>query len=201
MNRVSNFLAKLMPVAIPLRRLIPTFGTLVVGTALSFGMFAEIWEEESEIRRVGFERLADERIAALGKSVGSALAALQALAGLFFASEFVTRREFEQFVGHLPKSKGVVQAFEWIPRVPQAEREKYERAARAEGLADFRFAQRGPGGEMARAGSRAEYFPVFYVEPLKGNRAAVGFDLAGCGKTLETIKIRELRKGNEDPSC
>ncbi|MCH7478742.1 MAG: CHASE domain-containing protein, partial [SAR324 cluster bacterium] len=130
-NRVSNFLAKLMPVAIPLRRLIPTFGTLVVGTALSFGMFAEIWEEESEIRRVGFERLADERIAALGKSVGSALDVLHALEGLFVASEFVTRREFEQFVGHLPKSKGVVQAFEWIPRVPQAEREKYERVARA----------------------------------------------------------------------
>ena len=31
---------------------------------------------------------------------------------------------------------------------------------------------------MAPAGIREEYFPVYYVEPRRGNEAAIGYDLA-----------------------
>ena len=40
------------------------------------------------------------------------------------------------------------------------------------------FTERLPQGQLARAGDRDEYFPVFFVEPLEGNEKALGFDLA-----------------------
>lgn len=42
---------------------------------------------------------------------------------------------------------------------------------------------------MGRAAQRAEYFPVYYVEPLTGNEAAVGFDLASNSTRLEALEI------------
>jgi CHASE domain len=35
-----------------------------------------------------------------------------------------------------------------------------------------------PSGQPRRAAERAQYYPVTYVEPLDGNKQAVGFDLA-----------------------
>jgi CHASE1-domain containing sensor protein len=49
--------------------------------------------------------------------------------------------------------------------------------ARQDGLAQFPLTERDHVGKLTRAGNRAEYFPVYFVEPYKGNEAAVGFDL------------------------
>ncbi|MCH8888694.1 MAG: PAS domain S-box protein, partial [SAR324 cluster bacterium] len=62
----------------------------------------------------------------------------------------------------------------------------------AEGHPGFRFSERERQGRMIRAGSRAEYFPVYYVEPLQGNEAAFGFDL-GSNPT----RLKALRKARD----
>ncbi|MCK4818436.1 CHASE domain-containing protein, partial [bacterium] len=41
---------------------------------------------------------------------------------------------------------------------------------------------------MVRAGRRTEYFPVYYVEPLKGNEAAIGFDIASETRRKSTLE-------------
>ena len=41
---------------------------------------------------------------------------------------------------------------------------------------------------MVRAGERKDYYPVFYVEPLKGNERALGFDLASDAIRLEALQ-------------
>lgn len=67
------------------------------------------------------------------------------------------------------------------------DREAYEAAARQDGLAGFRIRQRDGKGGMSPAGSRPEYFPVYYVVPLAGNEKAVGFDLASDPKRLAAL--------------
>ena len=48
---------------------------------------------------------------------------------------------------------------------------------------------------MVRAGDRAEYFPVFFVEPLKGNEKALGFDLAS-----DPVRNESLRRSAAEAS-
>ncbi len=69
-------------------------------------------------------------------------------------------------------------ALEWVPRVPHSRRAELEEAARAAGFPDFRFVERTESGEWVAAGERREYFPVYLVEPLRGNEPALGLDLA-----------------------
>ena len=106
----------------------------------------------------------------------------------FQASNYVDLQEFKTYVGPIIKEYKFIQALEWIPRVPAAERQAYEERMQKEGFPDFEFTDRLKQGEMGRAGSREEYFPVYYVEPIKGNEKAIGFDLASNSIRLKSLE-------------
>jgi len=80
-----------------------------------------------------------------------------------------------------------IQALEWIPRVPDSEREVYEEGSRKDGFPDFQITERKAQGNMVRAAQREEYFPVYFVEPYEGNEVALGFDLASNPSRLEAL--------------
>ena len=61
--------------------------------------------------------------------------------------------------------------------MPRGSRQAYEEEARHDGFPSFQFTERPSPAQLARAGEREEYFPVYYVAPLKGNEKALGFDL------------------------
>ena len=82
-----------------------------------------------------------------------------------------------------------IQALEWIPRVSEDQRQSFERTISAETGAQFEIRERNASGELEAPASRAEYFPVTLVEPLAGNEAAVGFDLASNPARLAALEI------------
>ncbi len=96
----------------------------------------------------------------------------------YAASQFVDRDEFKAFVTPILESNSFIQALEWIPRVSDDQRVKFENLAKKDGFPDFQITERLEPGGMVQAGSRPEYFPVFYLEPFIGNETAHGFDLA-----------------------
>ena len=94
---------------------------------------------------------------------------IKAIQGLFNASDFVRRDEFEVFVRRfLEESKGI-QALEWIPRVTAAQKEQFVDSIRKEGFEEFKI--------HPDTGSQ-DVFPVTYLAPFQGNAAALGFDLS-----------------------
>jgi PAS domain S-box-containing protein len=107
----------------------------------------------------------------------SHLIVLDALRRFYNASTQVDRRQFNQFVAPTLKTQPGVQAFEWIPRVPQAEQARFEAEARRDGLRGYQFYQLDAQGRHVPVEPRQYYYPVYYVEPLAGNEPAVGFDL------------------------
>ncbi len=109
------------------------------------------------------------------------------LRGMYNASEYVSPNEFDTFALTLILDYPGTQALEWIPRVPHAERLAFERAAEADGLIGFRITERSPEGETVPASDRDEYFPVYYVAPMEGNEAALGFDLASNPTRLKAL--------------
>ena len=84
--------------------------------------------------------------------------------------------DFQYLVQGLLLRFPLIQAVEWAPRIDGAARPGFEAAQRAV-LPGFEIREAGPSGYPRRAGERAEYYPVTYIEPLRGNEEAVGFDL------------------------
>lgn len=101
----------------------------------------------------------------------------------------MSREEFRAFTAPALDRHPAVQALEWIPRVQAADRTAYENAVQGMGFPEFRFTERGPGGELIPVSQRKEYFPVYFLEPLTPNRRAFGFD-----RGSDPIRLAAMRR-------
>jgi len=72
--------------------------------------------------------------------------------------------------------------------VRDGRRNEFVEAARRDGFSDFQITEKSIAGKMVPAGQRGEYYPVFYVEPYKGNEQALGFDLASNPARLQAAE-------------
>jgi PAS domain S-box-containing protein len=109
--------------------------------------------------------------------------------GAFCTSAYpVTRPSFDTFTSPLISGPdAAIQALEWVPRVSQSERAQVEKSARAAGFPEFEIRDHIEQGRMVRSGDRAEYFPVLWVQPYKGNEPALGFDIASNPSRREAL--------------
>ncbi len=154
---------------------------------LSVLLFVDVRAGERERAHLEFARATDHLAQALITTLNSYSEILYSIEGLFQSSQQVDRGEFSQFVErHLARHPGI-QALEWIPRVPTAQKTLFESSARKDGFPDFKIKELSSQGQLASALPRSEYFPVYYIEPYEGNQKVLGFDLASNPARLEAM--------------
>ncbi len=114
---------------------------------------------------------------------------LEQMAGLYIHDKGrkVTRDGFHRFVERSLVRFPMIQALEWAPEVEARQRKSFEAAQRRE-LPIFDIRERDADGKLQHAGDRSSYYPVTHVEPLAGNEAALGFDLASNQVRLQAIE-------------
>jgi len=150
----------------------------VVGAALTLATFSVVRDYEDNRTSAEFQAAAVERTDVLAGDIDHALGVLRALGAYYDTAATLDRAAFRRLTLSFERQGSPIQALEWIPRVPQAQRAALVRAAHADGYPAFDIKERDAQGAMVGAGARAEYFPVTYVEPYLGNEKALGFDLA-----------------------
>ncbi|GJM44293.1 MAG: hypothetical protein DHS20C21_11350 [Gemmatimonadota bacterium] len=102
---------------------------------------------------------------------------LRSVVALFLSSDDVSREEFGTFVRPIIARHPSIYAFEWMPLVTDADRDRMVQEVRAEGFADFDFQQRAPKAGLMRAARRADYLPILYMEPIEP--VVLGLDVIG----------------------
>ncbi len=103
--------------------------------------------------------------------------ALHSVGALYASSEEVTREEFHAFASVILDEHTGVRALSWAPQVEAAARTRFESAAAAD-RPGFVITARSPDGSLRSAPPDREVFPVLFLEPLRGNEPALGFDLS-----------------------
>ena len=160
---------------------------LFVGLALSFGASRLVWNLENEEVNADFERFASFWATSIENAIEANIDSLSHIQSYYAASDVVERDNFKTFVENELSSKAGIQALEWIPRVRASERDAFESSARTDGILGFEFTERDLQGNIVSAGFRDEYFPVFYLEPLRGNESALGFDLGSNPARMDAL--------------
>ncbi|HUJ70030.1 MAG TPA: CHASE domain-containing protein, partial [Syntrophorhabdales bacterium] len=151
---------------------------IVVGVSLSVTAFLVLRNWEHKKAEMSLENIANYRHQTLAKELQLDLAAVESLKALYTGVPEVTRSEFGAFAKYLLSMHPSIQALEWITRVADEQRTAYEERAKKGGFPAFQITERDVRGKIERAATRGEYFPVYFVEPYRGNEAALGFDLA-----------------------
>ena len=174
----------------PTRRFLPYLAPLAVAAVISLtaATFFTLRNLENRDAKDSFHLVTQERFDALTANLTLTLHSLVSLGAFCDGSPGVERANFTRFAKDLVARDNAIQALEWIPKTPHRLRSARENSAHRDGLKSFQFTDRLSRGQLARAGDRAEYFPVLFVEPLKGNENALGFDLASDPLRNETLR-------------
>jgi diguanylate cyclase (GGDEF)-like protein/PAS domain S-box-containing protein len=154
--------------------------------ALSIG--GAIWkyrQQQQFVENVLIQR-ADHEAARLQKDIARAQELLLSVTGLFAASEKVTRKGFRDFAEVLLHEHPEFQALEWLPRIPHNARSAFEAKLR-EVMPGKGITERNEKGLLVPAGTRTEYFPVFFTEPFELNKANLGLDSTTRGATTDAM--------------
>jgi len=158
---------------------------LIVGTVLLLGVvFALVSyrtgrDAERERAEAEFRHRANLRHVIAREILSRFEDTLFGLATLFTLDTSVSRFEFALATNRLAGRITGAQAIEWVPLVTHEQRAANEALLKRidptgqRGLVEFEA-----DGRTRAAAERPYYYPITFVQPLAGNEAALGFDLA-----------------------
>ena len=144
---------------------------LLVTVLLAFGI-RQVANWNVERVRAAFDRDAASASLMLSAQLREPLHALEAMRGVFIASEDVTRAELALATQSWLAS-GTLQAMGWSERVRRDDVPAFEARVRAEGRPGYKVFDRH--GAAAPAGD--EVLAIRYIEPMRGNDTALGVNV------------------------
>eukprot|EP01083_Nonionella_stella_P023360 64621_1 len=101
-------------------------------------------------------------------------------------NEFLHPRQFAAFTADLISRKQGITALEWIPQVAHDRRTDYENVTSTYYNGNYHMK-----GDVSQDIDRPLYWPVFYLEPVAGNEAAILFNLGS-----NQVRLAALEKAN-----
>ena len=166
----------------PMRRIMrpeatTTTITLFIGLAITLFVAWMAIKIEQRSTRLTFAKIGTNQSAAVAEFMRDLqYFQLEGLAKYYENPRSVNTGEFNQFSSYLEMNRAI-RAWEWIPVVPAADKDRFESEARAEGMTEFNIWQKDASGKREPAAKREFYYPVFRIAPRKDNESALGYDL------------------------
>jgi signal transduction histidine kinase/DNA-binding response OmpR family regulator len=161
--------------------IIVRWGTAAVaaltGCIITITLFFVAWQDALDDFSMMFRRQAFSTAEAVYQTVRNSLKDLDNLRRFHENAPSIDRRSAASFTEPMARDDYATQVLEWVPRVRESDRKKYEAMAQMDGLSGFHFKEKGKNGKLVTAAERKEYYPVYYVASLKANEATLGFDL------------------------
>jgi signal transduction histidine kinase len=197
----SLWRSRALPVAVP----------MLLFFVLFIAIFVRVSKWERDESLLEFRLLSQEIVDKIHAGLAEQEIFLEQLERSFSRPAALSRTDFRHLAKNLLNRFPTIQAVKWAPRVDFPQRDAFEAAQRVE-LPGFEILEVDPSGGRRRAGERDRYYPVIYVEPLKGNEHIVGFDLfseAGrktavedtinTGRVTATPPIRLVQEQGDQP--
>ncbi len=162
---------------------------LVIVVGLTLTLFAA-WiaqKRETYNRNEAFEQLAKSRTELIASTLNTLRdKELEGLTRFYAGSEDVTPDEFREFATYLTRNPAV-SAWEWIPVVATADKDRFESSLISAGFHGFEIWQKDAQGKRTPATSREVYYPISQVAPLEGNERALGYDIGSAPQPLAAL--------------
>ncbi len=139
--------------------------------ACSFGLWRHFENQSTEREERRFERRVNETIQDITDRLERYKMILQGGAGVFMASEEVSREEWRAYVEYrrVQTLFPGIHGLGFAPVIRRAELEEHIRSMRSEGFPDY---------TVWPEGERDEYTPVIYLEPMNERlRRVIGYDM------------------------
>jgi signal transduction histidine kinase len=153
---------------------------IIIGLFLSIFVSFIINNIEEKNIQSRFQNIVDDKMKSFYREILVNLETLYTLSILYNNEQIPTKEQFSIEAKKIINRHGAIHALEWIPIVSKKERNLFEK--------EFLFTQESENNLMIKVEEKDKYFPVYYIEPLKNNEKALGFDLSSNKSRYESIK-------------
>jgi CHASE1-domain containing sensor protein len=161
-------------------RYMPAVLIAIVGIGATMAVFFTAYSFEHRLIRHEFDSLSEHRFQGVNSTIADAAKLLQFMDDAFLVGPRVASSEFANYVQSLrslleadqakyPSLRGII----WLPKVSDADRDAYQRAAKAVLAPDFRIQDEKNAGEK-----RAQRFPVYLCIGKTNLRNQLGKDMS-----------------------
>ncbi len=173
---------------------------LLIGVAAALVSYKLTRDAENERIEAEFTNRAAVRHALTREILGHYEDALSGLSAAFVVDDKITRQEFAAITRRLGERLTGAQAVEWVPWVPREDRAAVEGEMRSYyPRTSFAFIEYDARGQSHPAQDRPYHYPIVYVQPLRGNEAALGYDLVAGPTQAVLERARETRQLTVSP--
>ena len=162
--------------------------TLSIVTALLSATILQVARWDEERTRTAFDREAANALSTLSFKLQQPLYALEALHGVYVASDAVSGDELRRATQAWLLSSPMLYSMGFQERVAREEIAALESRARAEGFSGFRVVNR-TAADTVVPFSGDEAVVIRYIEPLERNRRALGVNALSVPAALETSRV------------
>ncbi|MBP0017325.1 MAG: CHASE domain-containing protein [Cyanobacteria bacterium SBLK] len=165
--------------------------SLVMGIGMSLSAIAAgfVGEWERSAHQLEFQRQTENLAIALQRTLNRYTDVLLSIGDFYEVSQNeVSQAEFSLFVRRSISTYPGIQALEWSPLILHRDRSFYEESMQQIWSDSFAIVET-ENNTLILAKERSEYFPVTYIEPLRENEAALGFDLASNTTRREALQL------------
>jgi serine phosphatase RsbU (regulator of sigma subunit)/CHASE1-domain containing sensor protein/anti-sigma regulatory factor (Ser/Thr protein kinase) len=155
-----------------LRRSVAAYVVLLISLLLTALVYNYVRQNVEAQNRLRFDEATQATQEAIERRTKAYLDAMFGARGLFYASESVTRQEWDNYVEGIEPDKRYdgLQALSYAERVNPQEREAFSRRAQTEGLPSLQ-------PDLVPGGERRMYFPITYIGPLDAaNQERLNYD-------------------------
>jgi diguanylate cyclase (GGDEF)-like protein/PAS domain S-box-containing protein len=177
---------------LPISLVVAATLTLTSGLAATGALFIAISHLDYDKISLGFEQRAAARVAAIDQGVNEAVEVLTVTNRLFHAAAPVSRGQFSDFTAPLVERYPFIQAFNFHRQIRADERAAFE--AELDRLVPGTTITEMADGGRRPAPPRPLYSAVDYLEPLLGNEAALGLNVAVNPEVMATL-ARAIESG------
>jgi len=131
----------------------------------------------------------------LREEIDKNIETLHAFKSDYISDRHLPEKQFKRRTQYYLQRKDGIIALEWIPKVLNEDRFKFENQIRKNGFEKFEITELSNDKTKVRAKTRQAYYPVEYIEPFESNQSSFGFDLGST--TLKKKALDSAEKTGE----
>lgn len=170
------------------KRIFTTYLMALLGLFLTAMISYAFYSKETQSITVTYKLDFEEKINILNREINDKISILKTIRNFYLSSELVTAEEFDFFTKDIIFEHKDIRVLEWVPRILHENREQVEKEWQAY-HSSFEITQKSEKGTLSRAYYKDEYYPVYYLNPMRNNEEAFGFDLSSEEKRKKTLEL------------
>jgi diguanylate cyclase (GGDEF)-like protein/PAS domain S-box-containing protein len=177
----------------------PAFLVLALGLVISFAAWRFTQQRVGAEIAGEFQQKTSRAVETIDRRVQDSVNLMLGVRGLFSASDHVDRGDFQRYLSgfQLERRYSIIRVLTFSRYLAHAERPAFEKRFRGEISTGAEIRR---GTLLKPPGNRDDYVVIDYVEPVAGNEAAFGIDLAANpSRRAEILRARDSGEPEASP--